>query len=193
MEKPTMFKQTLASVALLAAMASSAQAGIVTLAADGQWNAFDIDELTSMSSGLEWIELDGDALSFEFSLATQGTLTVVDGAFAGDEFEVFNNGVSLGFTSISMDPDSTSVGTDFDAAFADHHRYSYAEFILGPGSYSITGLLTASALDIDSLPYNATVGAVRLNTISAVPVPAAAWLLGSGLAAGLGCVRRRAA
>lgn len=186
-----MIRQLIASALLGAVMAAPAQAAVVNLAADGQWNAFDVDELTALSGGLEWIDLDGDVLSFEFTLTGQGVLTIVDGAIAGDEFQIFNHGTSLGHTSPSMDPDSTSVGTDFDAAFSDQHRYSYAEFILGPGSYSITGLLTASALDNYGIPYNATVGAVRLTEVSAVPVPAAAWLFGSGLLAVAGLLRSR--
>jgi len=59
--------------------------------------------------------------------------------------------------------------------------------LLGAGSHSITGLLSQSALDDSNLPINATVGAVSL---TAVPLPAAAWLYLTGTAL-MGIVSRR--
>ncbi|WP_157199381.1 hypothetical protein [Methylomonas koyamae] len=52
-------KKYLLSAALCAALSANADAA--TLAADGQWHAFDIDETSSASAGLEWIDLDGNA------------------------------------------------------------------------------------------------------------------------------------
>jgi hypothetical protein len=156
--------------------ALNVQAGSVALPADGQWHAFDVDEITANSGGLEWIDLDNETLSFDFTLASAGILTVVDAGFGGDRFRVFDNGVLLGETTAGNNTYPTGT-TDFDAAYADVN-FSRAVFNLAPGAHSITGLLSQSALDGVGDPINATLGAVRL---SAVPIPAA-WvlLLGAG-------------
>ncbi len=60
-------------------------------------------------------------------------------------------------------------------------------YLLSAGQHSITGLLSLSALDDSNTPINATVGAVSL---TAVPLPAAAWLYATG-AALIGAVSRR--
>ena len=175
---------------LLAAVLMSAlygQAQASTLVADGAWNAFDVDELSSVSTGLEWIDLDGNALSFDFTLSGSAYLKVVDAGFAGDRFNVYDNGtLLLGETSAAFNTYPASVGVDFDAAYASS-LYSHGLFLLGAGSHTITGLLSQSALDGDSNPFNATVGAVSL---TAVPVPAAAWLYLTGTAL-MGFISRR--
>jgi len=162
-----------------------AQAEASTLVADGAWNAFDVDELTSASTGLEWIDLDGNALSFDFTLSGSAYLKVVDGGFAGDRFNIYDNGVLLDQTSVASNTYPASLGLDFDAAYASS-LYSRGLFWLGAGSHSITGLLSQSALD-GSTPINATVGAVSL---TAVPLPAAAWLYVTGTAL-MGFISRR--
>ena len=68
--------------------------------ADGQWHAFDVDDLSAHSGGLEWIDLDGSALHYTFTLTTPAILKVVDaGAYSSDRFELFNGNRSLGLTS----------------------------------------------------------------------------------------------
>jgi hypothetical protein len=113
--------RTALSAAALA-LAAALPAHAVALAADGQWTPFDVDELTSASAGLEWIDIaDGSPLGFEFTIDAGfvGTLTVVDAGFAGDRFEVFNGAVSLGGTSAATASYPDSLGLDFDAALAD--------------------------------------------------------------------------
>jgi hypothetical protein len=180
-------KKTLLAAALASAFSMSAEAANVALTADSSWYTFDVDNTYSTSGALNWIDAqnaagysnDGSALHFTFTLSGSADLTVVDGGFAGDQFQVFNNGNVLGFTSVATNTYPTSVGTDFDAALADSN-YSRAVYHLGAGSYDITGLLSTSAVDNSSAPFNATVGAVSL---TAVPVPAALglFLAGSGL------------
>jgi hypothetical protein len=180
-----MIKKTLfLSAVLLAAL--SGQASAVTLNADGQWNVFDVDESVSASGGLEWIDLDNNTLSFDFTLSGSAILRVVDGGFSGDRFQVFDNGLLLDETSVAANSYPDGVGLDFDAAFANTN-FSRGVFLLGAGNHSITGLLSQSALDDTSSTLNATVGAVSL---TAVPLPEAAWLYltGAGL---LGLVARR--
>lgn len=178
-----MIKKSLLAAALLSALCTQAQAS--TLVADGAWNAFDVDDISSVSSGLEWIDLDGNALSFDFTLTGSAYLKVVDGGFAGDRFNVYDNGVLLNQTSVATNTYPASIGLDFDAAYASP-LYSQGLFWLGTGSHSITGLLSQSALN-GTVAFNATVGAVSL---TAVPVPAAAWLYLTGIAL-MGLVFRR--
>ena len=169
---------------MMAALYGQAEAS--NLVADGAWNAFDVDSALSTSGTLEWIDLDSNALSFDFTLTGSAYLKVVDGGFAGDRFNVFDNGTLLDQTSVAVNTYPTSVGLDFDAAYADAN-FSRGVFLLGAGSHSITGLLSQSALDDSSTAINATVGAVSL---TAVPLPAAAWLYLTGTAL-MGFVSRR--
>ncbi|MEW5768874.1 MAG: PEP-CTERM sorting domain-containing protein [Pseudomonadota bacterium] len=177
------------ALALAAAFgAQAASAADLALTADGQWHAFDVDDIAAASGGLEWIDLDGSALSFSFS--GPATLMVVDGGFAGDRFEVYDNGVLLGATSAAVDSYPASVGMDFEVAIGDA-GYSRGVYLLGGGNHTITGMLSTSALDDLGMPLNATVGAVQL---LAAPVPEpetyALMLAGLGL---IGLAARRRA
>jgi len=185
----------LATALLATTLTTTARATTVNAATDGRWYQFDVDEM--LSGNVRWVDAivddnglyqgDYSDLTFTFTLNQTGTLTVVDAAIAGDEFQVKINGRNYS-TSLSLDPDSTSIGTNFDAALGDSHRYSYLTLQLAPGTYTVTGLLTASALDNSGEPYNATVGGLR---VSAVPVPASVWLFGSAIAAVFARARRR--
>ncbi|QSB02523.1 hypothetical protein JWZ98_06155 [Methylomonas sp. EFPC1] len=179
-----MIKKSVLAVALLSAICTQAEA--ITLNADGAWHAFDVDNSVSNSGGLEWIDLDNNALSFEFTLTGSAILRVVDAGFAGDRFKIFNAASVLGETSAAVNNYPTSVYSDFDLAYTTS-GYSHGEFLLSAGSYQISGLLIESALDDTSTELNATVGAVSL---TAVPLPAAAGLYAAG-AGLLGLVSRR--
>ena len=179
-------KKTLVAAVLLSVLSAQAEAQIIT--ADGQWNAFDVDE--EISGGLEWIDLDGNPLTFDFTLTDSAVLDVVDAGFGGDRFGLspFIIEQVIGYqerTGNNTFP--SSVVLDFDQAYTDLN-YSLYTYTLLPGTYSLTGLLIESALDGAGTPINATVGAVRLT--SAVPLPAAAWLYMGGTAL-MGFISRR--
>lgn len=176
--------------AALAALSLASHADTIELAADGQWHTFTVASDQSVSGGTEWIVGDytnapgfGSALSYTFTIATgyQGTLTVVDGVFAGDVFNVFNNGQLLGSTSIVpltyYVENPINVGDDFDAALAEP-AFSRQVFTLAAGTYSISGSLAQSVLydRVLSEALNTTDGALNLG-VSAVPEPSSAALL----------------
>jgi hypothetical protein len=169
------------------AMAAAPFVSADPLPANGSWHAFDVDPGVAMTGGFEWISLDGSALAFDALLDEAAVLTIVDAGFAGDVFEVFDNGVSLGLTSPASDSYPASVGLDFAAALASG-THSTAQFSLGAGSHRITGRLWASALDSSGAAIDATVGAVML---SAIPEPSTAVLLGAGMLLAGGFVHRR--
>jgi len=172
---------------LALACAATASAETVAIAPDNTWHAFDVDEFMSQSGALEWIGLDdGSSLSFSFTTATDTLLTVVDAGFAGDRFQVFDQSILLGATSVVTALAATSVGLNFDAALANSN-YSFATYLLSAGTHTITGLLSQSAIDDSGSPFNATVGGLR---VTPVPLPGALLMLlsGSGL---LGFMRRR--
>jgi len=182
----------LAALALIAAFAAPVHATTVPLSADGQWSSFTVDNLVAPSFGTRWIDYtDGSALSFSFTIGAGqvGTLTVVDGGFAGDTFSVTNFGSLLGTTSsVPLGTTSGPVATDFDAALADT-SFSRGVFALGSGSYSISGRLDQSVTDA-GLPLFATEGGVSL-AVAPVPEPSPYAFILAGLGLTLLIARRR--
>ncbi len=165
-----------AAVVLALAGALPAHATTVSIAPDSTWHAFDVSDVLSANQDLGWFDINSDTfepLQFTIDVAAGQTimLTVTDAGFAGDQFQVFDNGTPLGLTS-SVASTSTSVGLDFDAALASS-GYSHGFFFLGAGSHTITGLLAASSTEA----LNSTTGALAA---SPEPLPASALLLFSG-------------
>src|SRR5262249_46552571 len=152
-------------VALSAAIGAQAQASTVEVT-DNAWHSFDVNSTLSASGGNEWIDIgdDGSALDFTFTLAAPTRVTIVDGGFSGDRFEVFDNGTSLGVTSSAPNSYPNSVVLDFDAALASG-TYSTATFFLAAGQHDLTGLRTQAALDDAGHEIVGTVGALRLEPV----------------------------
>jgi MYXO-CTERM domain-containing protein len=155
--------RSLAATALLVCTAFTHAQAATALPGDGSWSSFDVDNFLASSGGVEWIDLDGQALSFSFTIAAgqQGVLNIVDAGLAGDTFQVFNGATLLGSTSsvaVTSYDVATPIVVDFDAAWADS-SYSRASYTLGAGTYSITGLLDQSVL-LDGSPLPEPTGLV---------------------------------
>lgn len=129
------------------------------------------------------IERVGDA-PFTISLTAPAYLIVVDAYYTGDQFEVFNFGTSIGFTSLPSDPDETGcVGGNDPVTCLLDSRYSSGYFLLGAGDHEITISTTTN-------PWDEGAAFFGVFPESEVPEPGSFALLGGGLAA-VALVRRR--
>jgi hypothetical protein len=188
-----MLKKMFGAAAVLALGAAlPANATTVAVSPDQSWHAFDVSDVLSADMGLNWFDFGsatGEALSFTINVAAGQAvqLTVVDAGYAGDRFEVFDNGNSIGLTSfVPADGAGLNVNLDFAAALANT-SFSSGFFYLGEGIHTITGSLFQSSLDSP----NNTVGAL---SVASVPLPAPLLLLlGGGGFMGLFTRRRKTA
>src|SRR5262245_56345161 len=136
-----MLKRMLGAAALLALGAAlPAHAATVSLSPDGSWHAFDVSDVLAADSGLSWIDINsGEALEFVVDVAAgqMVRLTVTDAGFAGDRFQLFDNGVAIGETSaVPADGAGVNVDLNFAAALANP-SFSNGFFDLGAGTHRI--------------------------------------------------------
>lgn len=171
--------KSLMACALSAMFIAPSHARDSTLVAGSGWNGFGVD-VGSVGTA-DWADIPGNSfekLYFTFSIAAglSGTLTVVDGTFAGDTFAVYNGAALLGDTSAVpvVDIESASSVGSYDNAFVDP-AFSRAVFTLAAGNYRINGSLVQSVL-AGGVPLGATDGAVKLDLIAAIPEPST-WAL----------------
>ncbi len=167
---------SLLAVGIVALGIAVQPAKAVPLGADTGWATFS----WSGGVGTAWTP------AFDLTLTSTSELKVTDAFFNGDRFNVFANGSLLGETS-APDNDGSTIGDDYDAAFASA-SWSSATFILGPGTYTITGALTELATGFTS-------GGAALRVDTVVPLPATLLLmLGAfGLLGGVKLRSRRVA
>ena len=128
-----------------------------------------------------------------FTLASGGSLFVLDLGDVGDRFEVFDNFNGGGIASIGLTSNVPNLGTNpcgspgtLDiTCSAGNSAYSNRLYALGAGTHSITINITQNAL-------NTSFGqAVFQVTASAVPESSTAILMGAGLLALLAARRFR--
>lgn len=176
------FKTTLLAAGL--GLLLSAQSALAAAVNTNTWYLFGFGgDGSALVSGVGFVPgtnpptTDAPDGPWTFTLTKKSVLHVQDMFLSGDRFEIFNFGSSLGLTSAPVQ--GSDCDSDLSCAIADAN-FSSGKFMLGAGSYSITGIVTDS-------PFGAGAGAFQ---VSAVPVPAALPLLVTGLA-GLGFLARR--
>ena len=146
----------------------SAGSGDPPLPIGGGWHQFDWGAGTpAATSPGPW--------TFDLGAFT-GILDVTDVFLAGDVFEVFDSGGSIGLTSV---PSTDNWTNNIDFAFADP-RWSSGSFAMGPGAHSIS-------INTVQNPYDYGSGYLRVNQGEPV-IPEPASLVVWGLLAGLGLI-----
>lgn len=171
--KNSFFKSFVIAVAFLGVlgMFQTSKAEAYALTVGGGWAGFAFG-----NQGSSWSD------EFSFELLMPGVLVVTDAFLAGDRFEVFNYGASLGLTSAVAATDDW-IG-NYDDAAADS-KWSTGFWNLSAGSYLISGLATVS-------PFNIGGGAIRVDP-APVPEPGTLVLLGGALVGLFGIRRTRKA
>ena len=161
--------------ASLAALALNAHA--VDVPTDGSWVEFDFD-----AQGSSLYDLISNDTTFTFTVSQNSVLRIVDAGFSGDRFSITVS--SLG-TTLTSAPVAQDVSEDpvFDAAtlWADS-RFSKGSWALGAGTYTVTGVATASPFE----------GGFGYLSVTAVPEPESFAMLLAGLGLVGAIARRRA-
>ncbi|NGZ94674.1 MAG: hypothetical protein CV089_00825 [Nitrospira sp. WS110] len=125
----------------------------------------------------------GTSLVPAFSLFSGQQQT--DGGLNGG-YHVYNNSGTFDWSTIDVGYGPTTMSYVGNASASGTDSTISKTFSLGPGQYSIVfGGNPPSGAAAGPVPYQAT--------LTTVPVPAAVWLFGSGLAGLAGLARRRAA
>lgn len=149
-------------------LSSNVSAGPISVG--GGWTTFQFGDV-----GLGFSEEP-----YAFTLAGNGLLKVTDAYRIGDTFDIYDSALGLLFSTSLPNDDSTDARGDFDFAYADT-RWSSGSISLSAGSYSITGITTAS-------PFGDGNGGVMVSNVVTSPATLALFAIGF---AGLGWSKRK--
>ncbi|SFI63818.1 VPLPA-CTERM sorting domain-containing protein [Celeribacter neptunius] len=163
------FEKLLAASAVSVALLSSS-ASALTL--DGGWESDTISDAGTPSSGSP----------YAVSLTDSAYFRITDAFITGDVFDIFIDGVLAFSTTFTAFGSGFGDNPTADSAWTSA-SYSSGEYLLAAGDYSIT----VQGDGAGGLPAGFY---TRLDSVSAVPLPAAAPLLLAALG-GLGFARRR--
>lgn len=163
------------------ALAGASVASHASVISADSWVGFCFDGVGSAAySGCQNMAPQTSGNAFTFTLVSSGEIKVTDAFLYGDSFDVYDFGTPLFMTNSVGSSGGGSSNPDL--AWADP-LFSHGSAILGAGSHSITIFAAAS-------PHGT--GAAYMGVFTApVPVPAAAWLFGSGLLGLVGMARSR--
>ena len=180
------FKTTalIASGVLIIALSAvtSANADALTI---GSWSEFSFTTAGTLARGCDPADPAGNfcipssgtptvflgAPPWTFTSAGSSVLTVTDAFVAGDRFQLFDFGVSIGLTSV---PSGNADCGDDPVPCLATVGISQGLFSLGAGAHSITIVPTVSL--------GGGAGFLRVDAAAAVPEPSSLILLGGGLA-----------
>jgi hypothetical protein len=124
---------------LLGAVALTVLVGVPAAKADiamptGVWEVFDFGP-AGVTSGY-WQDLSGSPLTYTFTVVSHAVLTVTDGYFNGDQFDVNINGVNTDTSATSF---TGAYEGDNWAAASVNPAFSHSHYSLGAGTYTVTG------------------------------------------------------
>ena len=167
-----------AASALFASMTASGTA----ITPDAGWYGFCFGGVGSAAAagGCQGEGVGEAGNTMTFTLTDPSLLKVTDAYKVGDVFDIYVDSV-LAFTTSA--PGAGIETSNPDDAFESGY-YSAGSLLLGAGSYSVDIIVVAS-------PFGG--GGAYVEVQSAIPVPAAVWLFGSGLLGLVGLARRKKA
>jgi hypothetical protein len=179
------FTGLLAAAAVTVLVSAPARADVIQpLVSGGGWSEFFFGDTVFFP---DFQTLGGDTIDFTFDLTQSTFLRITDGFNDGDQFAVTINGVTSDtsptvFTGNNIFDNWTSVFTDPSIGAT----YSHMTYLLGAGSYTVTGVAILS-------PFGSGSAAIELGGVDglpAVPEPTtwALMLVGFG---GLGAMLRQ--
>ena len=179
----------LACAGLMAAAVSTADAAIVNLDFTGAGSTVSyVLDVQSSPLGGSTIDITSATINGVSYDASNSILQMVD--FEVTDFEIYDNNTEALISRLTFDGYFyTEAGVFATFYYGDQTDYSGSSYSFNSVIDSYTGNPAAMLYDQSG---GLEMTSLSVNTVSAVPVPAAVWLFGSGLIGLVGFARRRA-